>query len=161
MADNRFTELVQKCKGFEMVIGFQNDEDHIIGGAGNKCWYCIKKGRNFEAFVGSLTGDEQDRHIKKKSSKTSSENTAPGTAMRMILERAYFGQAEIAEKNKKGQSVTKDGIPCLHYMFGFGDRAYDISEEYGVTTAFSDIHNVPAGYHLRSIETGKKVKSDL
>lgn len=158
MADNRFYDLVQKYKGFEMVLGFRDDEDHFIGGTGDKCWYCIKKGRSFEAFVGSMTGGEQDVHIIKKGSKESSEKTGAGTALQMVLERAYLGQAEIAEKNKKGQSVTKDGIPCLHYMFGFGDRAYDISEEYGVTTAFSDIHDVPAGYHLRSIETGKKVK---
>lgn len=161
MSDNRFADLVQKYKGFEMVLGFSGDEDHYIGGTGSKCWYYIKKGRSFEAYVGSLNGGEQDCHIKKKGSKESRENISPGTAMRMILDRAFLGQAEIAEKNKKGQSVTKDGIPCLHYMFGFGDRAYAISEEYGVTTAFSDIHDVAAGYHLRSIETGKKVKYEF
>ena len=40
---------------------------------------------------------------------------------------------------------------------GFGDKAWEVSEKYGVTTFFSDINKEEESYHLRDILIGSEV----
>ncbi|MBO2518007.1 MAG: hypothetical protein CW338_12190, partial [Clostridiales bacterium] len=42
--DNGFMELVAKYGGFEYILGFRDDEDHFIGGSGNRVWYFLPQG---------------------------------------------------------------------------------------------------------------------
>ena len=43
-------------------------------------------------------------------------------------------------------------------MYGFGEKAWEVSKKYGVTVAFSDINNVDEGYHLRDYYLGSDVE---
>lgn len=156
--NNRFLELVEANKGFEYTIGFRENEDHFIGGTGNTVWYCIIKGRRTECWIGEYKGDVwTDKHILKQK-ELREEPAAPGTAMAMILERAYFRQSEIAAANRKPVPVTLYDLKCSHYVFSFGARAYDISDDYGITFCYSNIGDEKAGWRLRDAGTGKKVR---
>jgi hypothetical protein len=42
-------------------------------------------------------------------------------------------------------------------VYGFGDKGLDISVQYGVTIAYSDIRDLDAGFHLRYLYTGNDV----
>lgn len=44
-----------------------------------------------------------------------------------------------------------------HYVYGFGDKGLDVSVQYGVTIAYSDIEDADAGFHLRCLYTGDDV----
>ena len=59
---------------------------------------------------------------------------------------------------KRKPSVIQDSHPHFHYVYGFGDKALDVSEQYGVTIAYSDIKDVAAGFHLRYLWTGDDVE---
>lgn len=155
--DNPFLELIEKHGGFEYTIGFRDNEDHWIGGTGNTVWYLISKGRSQECWIGERSGETwTDRHLVKK--KTLTEKPAePGTTMEMILARAYFKHAEIAASGRKPVPTEFYGHPCSHYVFSFGARAYDISDEFGITMSYSNIDEVTAGYRLRDVGTGAGV----
>ena len=58
---------------------------------------------------------------------------------------------------KKEPRVIEDSHPHYHYVYGFGDRALDVSAKYGVTIGWSDLKDVPAGFHLRYLYTGDDV----
>ena len=45
-----FMNLVNENGGFEFVIGFKNEE-HYIGGTGNKYWYLVDTGRKKEYYM--------------------------------------------------------------------------------------------------------------
>ena len=88
--------------------------------------------------------------------KTTKELPA-GTVIRRIAEKAYLMQEEKWVKGRKPRLI-EDAHPHFHYVYGFGDRAVDVSEKYGVTTAYSDIKDPAAGFHLRYLYTGAEVE---
>lgn len=156
--NNPFLELVGKNGGFEYTIGFINDEDHFIGGTGNKVWYCIIKGNVTECFMGELNGDVwTDRRILKKKGITE-EPAEPGKTMEMILSMAYSGQDYIASSGRKPVTVKIYEMECSHYVFSFGAKAWDIVNDYGITVSYSDVDDLKAGFRLRDITVGKNVK---
>ena len=65
-----------------------------------------------------------------------------------IQSKGFFGL-----KTKK---ITKTG--SYHYVYGFGDKALDVSKQYGVSIAFSDIKDLSAGFHLRYLNKGSEVE---
>ena len=46
---------------------------------------------------------------------------------------------------------------AYHYVYGFGDKALDVSEAYGVSIGYSDLKDPEAGFHLRYLYTGEDV----
>ncbi|MBO2516629.1 MAG: hypothetical protein CW338_05020, partial [Clostridiales bacterium] len=98
-----------------------------------------------------------DRHILKKKT-LKEESAAPGKTIGMILSRAYFGQEEITSSGRRPAAVRLCDRPCSHYAFSFGARAYDISDEFGVTFSYSDIDDERAGWRLRNVFTGSQVE---
>ena len=153
----KFFDLVDEYNGFELVIGYTDDVDHYIGGIGNKYWYEVVKGNKVEYYLGTYhDGIWEDKFYKAKGNKIiSSKTVEPGTTIKKIIDKAYLCQDMI--ENKKPIRIEKENDTYLHYVKGFGDKAWEISEKYGVTTLYSDINNVEEGYHLRDILTGKEV----
>ena len=158
MSAERFMKLVEEQKGFEFYQAYRDDVDHIIGGKGNTYWYVIsKKGSAVESYIAEFcNGVWQDRLIKGKSKKTVKEMPS-GSTIRRIAEHAYLMQEEKWVKGRKAR-LFEDAHPHYHYVYGFGDKGLDISEKYGVTIGYSDIHDVPAGFHLRYLMTGADVE---
>ena len=158
MDNKTFIDLVNEYDGFELVIGFRDDVDHYIGGKDNKVWYQVTKGSNSEYYVGTLeNGVWTDKFYKAKKHKVvSSETVESGTTISKVEERAFFYRDKIG--TKKPQRVEKEEDTYLHYVFGFGERAWEVSEKYGVTTFFSDINKEDEGYHLRDIVIGSDVE---
>lgn len=153
-----FLDLIAKYGGFEMVLGFREDTDHFLGGKGNAVWYCTVKGNARDCYIGDLRdGVWTDRHIVYKRAVTE-KAAAPGTALKMITERAYFRQAEISASGRRPVSVTLCGHDADHYVYDFGARAYEILREFGVTAAYSNIDDEQAGYRLRNIVLGPNVR---
>ena len=157
MADP-FLALIKKYGGIVITLGFRDDEDHFLGGVGSTVWYYTVKGRAEECYIGELQGDKwTDRHILKKKT-VKDEPATPGTAIEMIRERAFFKQAEIASSGRKPVPVQICGNSCSHYVFSFGARAYDISDEFGVTVCYSNIDDEKAGWRLRQISIGSDLR---
>lgn len=156
--EHPFTELVKKYGGFEITLGFRDDEDHILGGTGNTVWYCILKKRSAECWIGERNGEVwADRHLVKKKELKQSP-AAPGTAIKMVEERAYFKQQELAASGRKPTPVKLYGHDASHYVFSFGARAYEVLDEFGVTVHYSNIDDETAGYRLRNVLTGADVQ---
>ena len=153
-----FMNLVNENNGFEMIIGFRNDVDHSIGGKNNKYWYYIDNGKSAEYYIGTYSdGKWSDKFYKAKSKKIiSTELVEDGSTINKIIERAYYYKDKIG--TKKPQRVEKEEDTYLHYVYGFGDKAWEVSEKYGVTTFFSNINNEEEGYHLRDILIGSDVE---
>ena len=80
-----------------------------------------------------------------------------GSTIKLIAEKAYFMQEEKWVKDRKGKLI-EDSHPHYHYVYGFGDKGLDVSEQYGVTIAYSDINDTSAGFHLRYVYTGDDVE---
>lgn len=154
MSEDRFIKLVHENNGFEFYQAFQNDVDHVLGGKDNVYWYTIlKKGKVVESYIGKLIGDNwEDTYI--KGSKTKAMPS--GSTIKLIAEKAYLMQEEKWVKDRKGKLI-EDSHPHLHYVYGFGDKGLDISEQYGVTIGFSDIKDTSTGFHLRYLYTGNEV----
>lgn len=156
--DDPFLTLTEKYGGFEIVLGFRDDEDHILGGRGNRVWYYISKGRNAECYFGERKdGVWTDTHVVKKKA-LKQESAAPGTAIGMIRDRAFFKQAEIAASGRKPAPVRICGHNASHYVFSFGARAYEILDEFGVTAFYSNIDDERAGWRTRNIFLGSAVE---
>ncbi|MCR5263407.1 MAG: hypothetical protein K6D94_06000 [Clostridiales bacterium] len=155
MPEERFVRLVEENGGFEFYQAYANDVDHVLGGKGNVFWYTVmKKGRVTESWAGKLSGGVwEDTYT--KGAKTKSMPS--GTTIALIEEKAYLMQDEKWVKDRKPKPV-EDAHPRFHYVYGFGDRAVDVSQEYGVTIAFSDIRDPAAGFHLRYLYTGNDVE---
>lgn len=79
--------------------------------------------------------------------------------MELILAELSTGQAEIKESGRKPIKVEIYDHPCSHYSFAFGERAYKISDEYGITVEYSNLKDKPTGFRLRDIKTGEDVKT--
>ncbi len=154
MSEDRFIKLVQENNGFEFYQAFQNDVDHVLGGKDNVYWYTIlKKGKVVESYIGKLIGDNwENTYI--KGSKTKAMPS--GSTIKLIAEKAYLMQEEKWVKDRKGKLI-EDSHPHLHYVYGFGDKGLDVSEQYGVTIGYSDIKDTSTGFHLRYLYTGNEV----
>ena len=155
----RFLQLIERCGGFELVHACRDDEDHIIGGKGNTVWYFIMKhGKQTEARIGTLENGTWTDSLIKGSGKKRSEKEAPsGSTLRRIAEKAFLAQGEDWVVSRKPRLI-EDSHPHYHYTYGFGDKALDVSEAYGVTIRYSDIHDVAAGFHERDVFTGPDVE---
>ena len=79
-----------------------------------------------------------------------------GSTIRRIAEKAYLMQNE-AWVTRRTPKPVEDAHPHYHYTYGFGDRGLDVSVQYGVTIAYSDIRDEDAGFHLRYLYTGDDV----
>ena len=79
-----------------------------------------------------------------------------GSTIKRIVENAYLAQEENWVKNRKPRLV-EDSHPHYHYVYGFGDKALDVSEAYGVSIGYSDINDPSAGFHLRYLSVGSEV----
>ena len=155
----RFLELVERCGGFELVHAYRDDEDHLMGGKGNAVWYIVmKNGKQTETRIGTLAnGAWSDRLIKGSGKRRSEKEAGAGSTLRRIAEKAYLAQSEDWVAGRKPRLI-EDGHPHYHYTYGFGDKALDVSEAYGVTIRYSDIRDAAAGFHERDVLTGADVE---
>ncbi len=160
MENYRFLELVEKEKGFEFYQAFRDEVDWIIGGKGDTFWFAVMKDQSVkEIYVGKLrNGVWTDCRIKGKGKKKTVEEMPSGSTIKKVEERAYFMQGETWVKDRQPKLI-EDAHPHYHYVYGFGDKALDVSEAYGVSIAYSDIKDSDAGFHLRYLYTGKDVKN--
>ena len=157
MDKNAFMKLVNDNDGFEFVIGYRDDLDYYIGGVGNKYWFQWIKGKDSEYYIGTYeNGVWTDKHYIAKNKKIIESNTVePETTINKIVERAYYYQDRIG--NKKPTEIDKEYDTFLHYVFGFGEKAWEVSKKYGVTVSFSNINKVEEGYYLRDYYIGSEV----
>ena len=155
MSKDRFRKLVQENDGFEFYQAFRDDVDHVFGGKDNVCWYSIlKKGKVVETYIGKQKGDDwEDTYTKGARTKA----MPSGSTISLIAEKAYFMQEEKWVKDRKGKLI-EDSHPHYHYVYGFGDKALDVSAQYGVSIGFSDIKDLSAGFHLRYLYVGNDVE---
>ena len=155
----RFVKLAEENGGFEFVQAYRDEEDRLMGGKDGKYWYIIQKdGRPVDQYIGTLTGGEwKDVRIKGRGKSRKVTDMPSGTTIGLIEENAYLHQGDEWVQGRKAKLV-EDSHPHLHYVYGFGDKALDVSEQYGVTIGWSDIKDVPAGFRLRDLTVGKDVE---
>ena len=158
MADHRFTDLVEREHGIEFCQAFRDEVDWIIGGKDGTYWFAIMQDLSIkEIYTGTLSdGVWTDRRVKGKGKKKTVKDMPSGSTIRRIEERAYFMQDADWVSGRKPRLIT-DSHPHLHYVYGIGDRALDVSEAYGVSIAYSDLKDQSAGFRLRYLYTGKDV----
>lgn len=155
---SRFFDIIRENNGFEVTLGFRDDVDHFIGGTGNKIWYFIRSGKTEDYFICTVEGSVySDVHYTRKGKKLKAETADPGKTLDMILAELTTGQTEIEEKSRNAVNVDICGHACSHYSFSFGERAYRISDEYGMTVEYSNINDEKSGFRLRNITTGPEV----
>lgn len=77
--------------------------------------------------------------------------------MELILSEIAIGQKEIEESGRKPTCAEVRGHACSHYSFAFGERAYKISDEFGVTIEYSNLKDEESGFRLRTIYTGADI----
>ena len=159
MSQERFFRLVEEYQGFEFTLAYRDDVDHIIGGKGGTFWYVIaKNGKLAESWIASFQdGVWSDRQIRGRGAKQKIGELPQGSTIRRIAQSAYLMQEESWVKGRKPRLI-EDAHPHYHYTYGFGDKALDVSAQYGVTIGYSDIHDQSAGFHLRDLQTGKDVE---
>ena len=159
MKYNRFMELVEKENGFEFCQAFREETDWIIGGKNDTFWFVVLQDQTVrETYVGTVKdGIWTDRRIKGKGKKETITEMPAGSTIKRIEERAYFMQDAEWVKDRKPRLV-EDAHPHFHYVYGFGDKALDVSEAYGVSVAYSDLKDPETGFHLRHLYTGKEVE---
>ena len=158
METYRFLELVEKEKGFEFYQAFADEVDWVIGGKDDTVWFAVLKDRSVkETYIGTLKdGVWTDRRIKGKGKKKTEEEMSAGSTVRRVEERAYFMQDAQWVAGRKPKLI-EDAHTHYHYVYGFGDKALDVSETYGVSIAYSDIKDPSAGFHLRYLYKGEDV----
>ena len=156
MSAEQFMELVKEHNGFEFFQAYRDDVDHIIGGKENTYWYIIMKKRKIlEAYIGIFCDGVWKDRYEKGTKKTMKEMPA-GSTIQRAAEHAYLFQNEAWVKNRNPRLI-QDSHPHFHYVYGFGDKALDVSEQYGVTIAYSDIKDPSVGFHLRDLHTGSSI----
>ncbi len=156
MFEERFIKLVEENGGFEFYQGYAGDVDRVMGGKGDTFWYYVmKKGKVALSYVAKYHGGAwTDEYTKGAATKA-----APaGSTMALIVKNAYLAQDEKWVVGRKPRLI-EDSHPHYHYVYGFGDKALDVSEKYGVSIAYSDIKDVSVGFHLRYLYTGKDVET--
>lgn len=159
MSAEKFMKLVEENQGFELVLGYRDWEDRCMGGKGDTYWYIVKKDDKPKEFYCATfkDGEWQDQKIKGKGKKRTAVSVKAGSTIKRITENAFVAQEEAWVKGKKARLI-EDGHPHWHYTKGFGEKGLDVSAAYGVTIAYSDINDVPAGFHLRDVMTGEDVE---
>lgn len=159
LLEDEFINLVKEKSGFQIELGYTNWVDHYLGGKDNKVWYYITDGKKSEFYLGTCeNGSWKDECVSITKGEPSVTPAESGITIAMIVYRAYYGQAMIKVDNRKGVPVDNSGHKCMRYNYSFGAKAYDISDEFGVTVRFSDVDHAEVGYSLRDIFTGSKVK---
>lgn len=159
MSEEKFLKLVEDCSGFEFYQAYRDEIDHVIGGKDDTCWYMImEEGKVKESYIGvRKDGVWEDTCIKGTGKKRKTKEMPSGSTIRRIAEKAYLMQEEPWVKDRKPRLV-EDAHPHYHYVYGFGDKAVDVSAQYGVTIGFSDISDNASGFHLRYLYTGSEVE---
>lgn len=159
MENCRFLELVEKEKGFEFYQAFRDEIDWIIGGKDNTCWFAVMQDQSVkETYIGKYQdGVWTDCKITGKGKRRKVKEMPAGSTIKRVEERAYFMQDEEWVRDRKGKLV-EDGHPHYHYVYGFGDKALDVSQAYGVSIGYSDLKDLSAGYHFRYVYTGDEVE---
>ena len=159
MKDYRFSELVEKEKGFEFYQAFHNEVDWVIGGKDDTYWLTVLKDQAVkETYIGTFQdGVWTDRRIKGKGKRKSIKEMPAGSTIKRIEERAYFMQDQSWVVDRKPRLI-EDAHPHFHYVYGIGDKALDVSEAYGVSIGYSDIKDLSTGFHLRDLSTGEDVE---
>lgn len=157
MENYRFTELVRKENGFEFCQAFREEVDWIIGGRDDTYWFVVMKDQLVkETWIGTCRdGVWTDRRVKGKGKKKTVQELPAESTIRRIEERAYFMQDAEWVRNRKPRLVM-DAHPHLHYVYGMGEKALDISEAFGVSIAYADLKDLSAGFHLRFVNVGKE-----
>ena len=158
MENYRFLELVQQEKGFEFYQAFRDEVDWIIGGKEDTCWFVIMKDQSVkEMYIGTQKdGVWTDRMIKGKGKKKTITEMPSESTIRRVEERAYFMQDADWVSGRKPKLV-EDSHPHYHYVYGFGDKALDVSEAYGVSIGYNDLKEPSDAFHLRYLYTGEAV----
>ncbi len=159
MSTERFLDLVKDQHGFEFTIGYRDEVDHILGGKDDTVWYVIQKdSKTVEQYIGKQkSGVWEDTYIKGRGASAKTKAMPSGSTLKRIAERAYWMQQESWVAGRKPKTI-EDSHPHYHYVYGFGDKALDVSVAYGVTIGYSDLKDVPGGYHLRDVITGDDVE---
>ena len=159
MSEERFMKLVQENDGFEFYQAYRDDVDHILGGKGDTFWYVImKNGKVKESYTGKYSDGTWEDTCTKGSGASAKTTAMPSrSTIKKIVEKAYLMQDETWVTRRTPKPI-EDNHPHYHYVYGFGDKALDVSVQYGVTIAFSDIKDVDAGFHLRYLYTGDEVE---
>lgn len=155
-----FLKLVSENNGFQVALGFIDFEDHFIGGKDSTVWYFVRKGSTDDYYIGTSDGNTwSDTHYTFRNKELSSEPAPSGETIARILSELSTGQDEIEKSGRKPSQTEIYEHPCSHYSFAFGERAYKISDEYGITVSYSNIKDEAAGFRMRSILTGEDVKA--
>ncbi len=159
MEKYRFLELIKKEDGFEFCQAFRDEADWVIGGRDNTCWFVVIKDQSVkETYIGTLKDEVwTDRLIKGKGKKKTIKEMPAGSTIKRAEERAYFMQDAEWVKDRKPRLI-EDVHPHYHYVYGIGDKALDVSEEYGISIAYSDLKDASLGFHLRDVRTGREVE---
>ena len=98
----------------------------------------------------------EDVYVKGSGATQKTKAMPSGSTIRKIAENAYLCQDEPWVTRRTPKPI-EDAHPRYHYVYGFGDKGLDISVQYGVTIAYSDIRDLDAGFHLRYLYTGNDV----
>ena len=156
--EEKFIRLVEENNGFEYYQAYRDDVDHILGGRDGTFWYAIqKKGKTTETRIGKYSdGTWEDVCIRGSGAKRTTKTMPSGSTIHLIAEKAYLMQDETWVTRRTPKPV-EDVHPHYHYVYGFGDRALDVSVRYGVTIGYSDLKDVDAGFRLRYLYTGRDV----
>lgn len=159
MYEEKFLKLVEENGGFEFCQAYRDDVDHVLGGKDDTCWYVImQEGKVKESYIGvKKDGVWEDTCIKGTGKRKKTKEMPSGSTIRRIAGKAYLAQEEPWVKERKPRLI-EDAHPHYHYVYGFGDKAADVSGQYGVTIGFSDLSDVPAGFRLRFLYTGADVE---
>ena len=158
MYEERFMKLVEENDGFEYYQAYRNEVDHILGGKGDTYWYVImKKGKVTESNIGKYAdGAWEDICVTGSVAGKKTKTMPSGSTIKRIAEKAYLCQSETWVTRRTPKPI-EDAHPHYHYVYGFGDKGLDVSVQYGVTIAYSDINDLDAGFHFRSLYTGNDV----
>ena len=160
MESYRFAELAEKEQGFEFCQAFRDEVDWIMGGKDDTYWFVILKDQSVkETYIGTLKdGVWTDRRIKGRGKRKTVKEMPAGSTIERIEERAYFMQ-DAEWVRDRDPRLIEDAHPHYHYTYGIGDKALDVSQAYGVSIAYSDLKDVPAGFHLRFLYTGEEAEA--
>ena len=159
MSEERFLKTVEENDGFEFCQAYRDEVDYVIGGKGDTFWFIkMKNQKAVETYIGKYRGGVwEDSYIKGKNAPASKPS---GTTIKRITENAYLAQDEEWVKRRTLKPI-EDSHPHYHYVYGFGDKAVDVSVQYGVTIGYSELNNLSAGFHLRYLYTGADVEMIL
>ena len=160
MESYRFMELVEKENGFEFYQAFRDEVDWVMGGKHDTYWFAVLEDQSVkETYIGTLKdGIWTDVRVKGKGKRRNVKEMPAESTIKRIEERAYFMQDADWVRDRKPRLVEA-AHPHFHFVYGIGDKALDVSEAYGVSIAYSDLQDLPAGFHLRYLYTGEEVET--